>query len=213
MLKILSILTLLFCVCTSHAQAIRIACVGDSITYGAYIKNREKDSYPAQLGKILGEKFDVKNFGFNGATTLFKGNFPYVKTKRYANALKFNPNIVIIKLGTNDSKAINIKYADTDFEKDLSSIIESFKALPTNPKIYLCIPVPAFMNGKNIDADRVKNIIIPKVKNVAKKYGLKTINLYDVFDGKGKLFPDKIHPNEEGAKIIATEISKHIIEK
>ena len=211
MKKIISILTLLFCVCISYAQAIRVACVGDSITYGAYIENRDKDSYPAQLGKTLGDKYDVKNFGLNGATTLFKGDIPYVKTKRYSDALAFNPNIVVIKLGTNDSKEKNARFVKKDFEKDLTTIIESFKKLPTNPRIYLCIPVPAFQSGKSIDADRVKYAIIPRVKNVAKAQKVELINLYEIFDGKGEFFPDKIHPNAQGAKIIAEKVSKHIL--
>ena len=211
MTKIISILTFIFCVCVANAEAIRVACVGDSITYGATLKNRTEEAYPAQLAKILGEKYDVQNFGLNGATTLFKGNIPYTKTKNYQDALNFNPNIVVIKLGTNDSKEINARYIKKEFENDLTSIITSFKKLPTNPRIYVCIPVPAFMSGKQIDTDRVKYAVIPRVKNVAKAQKCELINLYEIFDGKGEFFPDKIHPNAEGAKLIAQRVAKHIL--
>ena len=77
----------------------RIACVGDSITYGAAIKDRVKNCYPAQLGRMLGEKFEVRNFGVNGATLLKKGDKPYWKLKAYANARDFQPEVVVIKLG------------------------------------------------------------------------------------------------------------------
>lgn len=35
-------------------RIIKVACVGNSITYGAGISNREKNSYPAQLQYYLG---------------------------------------------------------------------------------------------------------------------------------------------------------------
>src|SRR5688572_13260471 len=84
---------------------IRVACVGDSITYGYGIKDRERDSYPAQLGALLGSKWDVRNFGVNGATALKKGTRPYSGLQAYQDALAFEPDIVVIKLGTNDTNA------------------------------------------------------------------------------------------------------------
>ena len=85
-------------------QPIRVACVGDSITFGAFLPNRERNSYPAQLGRLLGASYDVHNFGINSATMLKKGDFPYVKQKIHNEAVAFAPDIVVIMLGTNDSK-------------------------------------------------------------------------------------------------------------
>ena len=93
---------------TSHAQAaaakIKVACVGDSITQGSGIKDPAKDSYPAQLQKLLGDNFEVKNFGHSGRTLLYGGDAPYIKSPKFKQAQDFNPDVVIIKLGTNDSK-------------------------------------------------------------------------------------------------------------
>ncbi len=122
---------------------IRVACVGDSITYGAGIKDREHNSYPAQLQKLLGDGYEVRNFGVNGRTLLSKGDLPYVKERTYQDALAFKPNIVVIKLGSNDSKPQNWKHAD-EFEADYKKLVESFRDLPTKPKVYLCTPVPAY---------------------------------------------------------------------
>ena len=88
-------------------DAVRVACVGNSITYGAGIKNRSHDSYPSVLGRLLGDKYWVKNFGVSARTMLNKGDRPYMKEQAYQQALAFNPNIVVIKLGTNDSKSFN----------------------------------------------------------------------------------------------------------
>ncbi|MCK5835228.1 MAG: hypothetical protein KAG98_05820, partial [Lentisphaeria bacterium] len=82
---------------------IKVACIGDSITYGAKVENRKKLAYPRQLGLMLGERYTVQNFGASGKTLLKKGNAPYWKTGLYKNALKWQPNIVVIKLGTNDT--------------------------------------------------------------------------------------------------------------
>ena len=83
-----------------QTDKIRVACVGDSITFGAGVKERNKNSYPKVLAGLLGEKYDVRNFGVNGATLLKKGNKPWWKLRAFKDATAFKPNVVIIKLGT-----------------------------------------------------------------------------------------------------------------
>ena len=70
----------------------------------------EVNGYPAQLQKMLGKDYYVKNFGVGARTMLNKGDHPYMKELAWKDALAFNPNIVVIKLGTNDSKDMNWKY-------------------------------------------------------------------------------------------------------
>src|ERR1700712_3221237 len=108
---------------------IRIACVGDSITYGATIDNRERNSYPVQLAALLGDSYDVQNFGRNGATLVRKGNLSYWATKEYKQALTFQPDWIFLKLGTNDSKPINQGHLK-EFEQDYKDLIASFQQLP-----------------------------------------------------------------------------------
>lgn len=117
-------------------DAVRVACIGNSITFGAGIKNRSRDSYPSVLARMLGDSYWVKNFGVSARTMLNKGDHPYMNEPAYKNALAFNPNIVVIKLGTNDSKSFNWKYK-ADFMKDAQNMINAFKGLPSQPKIYL----------------------------------------------------------------------------
>lgn len=190
-------------------DAVRVACVGNSITYGARIKNRERDSYPSVLARMLGDGYLVKNFGVSARTLLNKGDHPYMKEKAYQNALAFNPNIVIIKLGTNDSKSFNWKYK-ADFAKDMQTMIDAFKALPVQPKIYLCYPSKAYQTGDNISDDVIVKEIMPLIKKVAKKNKLPILDLHTAMDGMPQLFPDKIHPNEEGAKIMAKAVYEGI---
>ena len=82
-------------------EVIRVACVGNSITFGAGIANRDRDSYPSVLGQMLGRGYEVRNFGFSARTMLMKGDHPYMKEQMFQDALKYNPDIVVIKLGTN----------------------------------------------------------------------------------------------------------------
>ena len=104
----------------------RIACVGDSITYGAAIRDRAKNCYPKVLGDLLGGKYSVRNYGVNGATLLRKGDKPYGKLKAFEEATKFAPNIVIIKLGTNDTKPQNWGKPDEDYDSNLLDMIKHF---------------------------------------------------------------------------------------
>ena len=127
-------------------DAVRVACIGNSITFGAGIKNRSRDSYPSVLARMLGDSYWVKNFGVSARTMLNKGDHPYMNEPAYKNALAFNPNIVVIKLGTNDSKSFNWKYK-ADFMKDAQNMINAFKGLPSQPKIYLCYPSKAYLTG------------------------------------------------------------------
>lgn len=191
-------------------DAVRVACVGNSITYGAGIKNRVRDSYPAVLSRMLGKEYYVKNFGFSARTLLNKGDHPYMKEQKYRDALTFNPNIVIIKLGTNDSKAQNWVYK-ADFMKDMQTMIDAFSALPAKPKIYLCSPAKVYSApSKGINDSIIVNEIIPMVQKLAKKNKLQLIDLHTVMDGKKELFPDNIHPNEQGAKVMAGAIYEAI---
>ncbi len=206
----------IFCVLISicvfgaeSAAKIRVACVGDSITYGAGIKDRDVNSYPTQLGRMLGEKWDVRNFGVSGATMLKKGNSPYWNLKAFKDAKTFEPNVVVIKLGTNDSKPDNWKYK-SEFTADYEAMIDEFARLASKPKIYVCYPVPAYEVKWGINDTVIKNEIIAFVIKVAIDKKATVIDLYEPLKGKPECFPDRIHPNTEGAHIIAEVISGQI---
>lgn len=190
-------------------DAVRVACIGNSITFGAGIKNRSRDSYPSVLARMLGDSYWVKNFGVSARTMLNKGDHPYMNEPAYKNALAFNPNIVVIKLGTNDSKSFNWKYK-ADFMKDAQTMVDAFKGLPSQPKIYLCYPSKAYLTGDGINDDIISKEIIPMIKKLAKKNNLFVIDLHTAMDGMPELFPDRIHPNEKGAQVMAKAVYQSI---
>ena len=142
---------------------IKIACVGDSITFGARVENREENNYPKQLGQLLGEGYLVRNFGVSGTTLLSKGNRPWIKTDAFQQATDFNPDIVIIKLGTNDTKPQNFPAHPDDFETDYTNLINHFRELPAKPQIYICDPAPIVKSNPQI-TDKVMVELRPLIK-------------------------------------------------
>lgn len=186
-------------------ETTKIACIGNSITFGAGIANPYQDSYPGILSQLLGGGFNVRNFGFSGRTLLNKGDYPYMREYLYQEALAFNPDIVTIKLGTNDSKPQNWIYKK-EFAKDLEKMISDFQALPSRPKIYLCLPVPALPHNGTINGEIIEKEIIPIIRKIAQKKKIQLIDLHKALKPYPQYFPDCVHPNEEGETLIAKEI-------
>ena len=201
---------LLFSIDNLMAATMKIACIGDSITQGSGLANAAVNAYPVVLGRLLGTNFTVRNFGVSGRTLLKKGDYPYWKETMFRDATNFAPNIVTIKLGTNDSKPQNWKYKN-EFANDLRDMVGVFSNLPSQPKVYLCLPVPAHSVTFDINPDIIRNEVIPIIKQVAKEKGIQTIDLYTSLSGKQELFPDDIHPNDIGASLIARTIHSAII--
>ncbi len=198
-LTLLMTLSLLSC---DKNTKLKVACVGDSITNGDWLKG---DDYPAQLNELLGNDWEVGNFGLSGAAVLKKGDFPYAKSREFNHAKLFAPDVIIIKLGTNDAKIHNWKFKEY-FVDDYKEIINDFSKLNSKPVIFICYPVPAYKNSFDINGSVIENEMLPKINEIAKDTGVKIIPLFQALSNKSALFPDGIHPNKEGARLIAENI-------
>jgi hypothetical protein len=109
-------------------------------------------------------------------------------------------------LGTNDSKLIHRPFYD-EFNKDYQSLIQSFRELPSHPRIVLLLPVPSFLEDSSSIYDPIiKKQIIPKIQEIAFETGCEIINLYSLFIDRSDLLPDKIHPSSLGATLIAKRL-------
>lgn len=189
-------------------KPVKVACVGNSITYGAGITNREKNSYPAQLQAYLGDNCEVKNFGVSARTLLSKGDHPYIETDAYRQSLSFQPDIVLIKLGTNDTKPQNWQYKD-DFPEDYQSLIDSYRALNSHPRIILLTPVRCFLeDDTSINPQLIEKEVCPMVEELALRNDLEIIDMFNLFDDEWKqyLMPDRLHPSSIGAGMMAQKI-------
>ena len=209
---------------TPKPDAVKVACIGNSITDGHGIDVATQFGYPALLQQMLGDNYWVKNFGVSARTMLNKGDNPYMNEMAWKDAVAFNPDIVIIKLGTNDSKPQNWQYG-AEFKNDLKQMITTLRpdlaqpqkkkgkksknVQPAKPQIILCTPIPAFKSTWNINDSIIANSIIPIQQEVAREYGLQVIDLHTLFATKSDLVQsDGIHPNEKGVKRMAEIIAE-----
>jgi lysophospholipase L1-like esterase len=192
---------------------IRVACIGASITYGATIENREQNSYPAQLQKMLGNNYQIVNYGVSGTTLLKNGNSSYWSTNEYKTALQANPDVVIIDLGGNDSKLINRIHLN-EFESDYKEFIHSFTQLQSHPRILLLLAMPSFdKDTTGIWDPVIVKQVNPRIQQVAFDNKVEVIDMHSPFVDKETIMPDKIHPNKEGATIMAQTIYENIAQK
>ncbi len=187
------------------AQRIKVACIGNSVTYGAGIKDRTLNSYPAQLQELLGNKYEVVNFGFSGATMLKNGHKPYWTKKEFKQSQDFLPNIVIIHLGLNDQGNNNWpKYKD-EFIDDYLDMISIYKNLPSKPKVIVCKMTPTFSGHHWFEEGMRENFkeIQNKIETISKTAKVDLINLHEPLYRFPEYFPDNLHPTKDGITIIA----------
>ena len=155
--------TLFLTTAVAQTKKTKVACIGASITYGAFIDDREHNNYPIQLQDYLGENYEVRNFGKNGATLMRKGDRPYINNEQYRQSLAFQPDIMLIKLSANDTKPWNWKYKE-EFMNDYQTLIDSYLHLDSHPRVILETPFPV----RNFNSFPISLIIdyltkIPKI--------------------------------------------------
>ncbi|MCF6404373.1 carbohydrate-binding protein [Chitinophaga filiformis] len=191
----------------SFAQ-VKVACIGASVAAGYGVAPSE--AYPSQVGLILGSNWNVGNFGESGSTLLVKADFPYVQRPNYPLALGFNPNIVTIELGSNDSKPNNWALK-ADFIDDYSRLIDTFRSLPSHPVIYICLPIPAYSGNFGLDNRVISEEIIPLVRIIAAQKNVHLIDLNTPLQNHPDWYQsDGIHPNATGARRIAEVIAAEL---
>jgi acyl-CoA thioesterase-1 len=189
---------------TLRAEGIRVIAVGDSITYGLGVADPDEDSYPAQLQDLLGPEYQVLNYGVSGRTLQDSGDAPYRDTAFYPLTLEVDPHIVLIMLGTNDSKPQN--WDAEDFERQLTGFVQTYEGLPSGPEVYLMTPPAAFADGSEVDADVVEIEIRTIVRSVGEQTNTPVIDVFAATRDHPEYFPDGVHPNEAGARRIAEEV-------
>lgn len=190
------------------AQKTKVACIGNSVTYGYLVENRELNCYPAQLQKLLGEKYEVMNFGKSGATLLNKGHRPYMKQDEYKAALNFAGDLVVIHLGLNDTDPRNWPNFQDDFVSDYTELIQSFRKANPKCKIWICRMTPIFDRHPRFRSGTRDWYwqIQEKIENIAACNNVELIDLQEGLYNRPDLLSDALHPNTEGDAIIAKTI-------
>lgn len=191
-------------------RPIRVACIGDSITAGSGLEHPSRQSYPAQLGELLGDAYDVRNFGVSGATLIVEGDKPYRTQPAFVDALRFAPDIVVIALGTNDTKPQNWAHRDR-FVHHYIRLIGQISEMPETPRIFICRPMPAWPpSGWGISPEVIEHELPPLLAEVARSERVTLIDLFTPLRDRPELAPDHVHPNAEGAALIAQTVAAAI---
>ena len=192
----------------AQQHRIKVACIGNSITYGYGLPDRVTQSYPVQLQKMLGESYQVENFGKSGATLLNKGHRPYMQQDEYHRAIDFAGDIVVIHLGINDTDPRDWPDYRDFFVKDYIALIDSFRV--ANPEARIMIarltPIadrhPRFLSGKRDWHGEIQLAI----ENVARYAGVQLIDFHKPLYPYPFMLTDAVHPDPEGAFVLAQTV-------
>ncbi len=190
-------------------EKIKVACIGNSVTYGYGHSNPGETSYPSQLQQMLGhDQYEVRNFGHSGATLLNKGHRPYINQAVYEQAMQYGPDLAVIHLGLNDTDPRNWPNFRDEFIPDYLSLIDDLRESNPNVKIWICRMTPIFnWHGRFKSGTRDWFWQIQDaIENVAQIANVELIDLHSPLYARPDLFADALHPNEEGAQILANTV-------
>ena len=193
-------------------KLIKVACVGNSVTYGYGLPHRETQAYPVKLQQLLGDRYEVKNFGHSGATLLNHGHKPYMRLPEFKEALKFKADWVVIHLGLNDTDPRNWPNYGSEFIPDYRALIDSFRTMNPHARIWICLmtPIgdrhPRFQSGTRDWFAAIQQCI----KRIAATANVGLIDLNTPLYNRPDLFPDALHPNAEGAEIMARTVYSNL---
>lgn len=202
------------------AQAVtRVACIGDSITYGTGLSNRATQAYPARLQALLGEDYEVRNFGNPGRGIYLhtrRGNtmrgFRHMPEHRAA--LAWQPDIVICNLGINDCGAF-LKTEDErpgTFRDDYLALLTDYAALPSKPKLYVWGKLAPLAPGQTFYRSPEPFLMQAEIAAAARHANATTIDMETpLLPLLLKHFPDRIHPDAEASEVIAETVAKALL--
>lgn len=191
---------------------IKVACIGDSITYGHGVTNWETENYPAVLQILLGEEYYVANYGFIGACVNPDGDKPYAEQSIYQESLDYDADILVFMLGTNDSKEKNWTDADT-FVKAHKALLDTYFADGRAPKVYVGLCAESFdVENPTMEYGIQPEIVDQIVKALQDAYSTEDVELIDIHSlttAHPEWFAeDGVHPNTDGAKAIAEAVAE-----
>ena len=186
---------------------IRIACIGDSLTWGFSLPDPWRQSYPALLQERLGEDYVVRNFGCNGASVRCDAGLPYVKTLAFGESRAWNPDIVLLMLGSNDATPWDWDAAA--FRRDYERIVASYRELPSHPHVILIAPIRLFRvmgcTFGGLSPETLEEGVRPVIRQTAEEFGIPCIDLVSLFSDARYCY-DGVHPNMEGVRLMAEAI-------
>ena len=194
---------------------VRVACVGDSITRGTFVWRRRHNAYPAQLQVMLGERFCVRNFGVNGHAVQRAADRPYWGSRAFAASADFEPDIILIMLGTNDSRGDNWQGVSA-FTDDYRELVEHYQSLESHPDVWLLTPPALFRLGRSTRVrygmnEQAIREMCRAIGCLAQDLGCGLIDVNAATLHHPEAFRlDGVHPGKAGARLIARAVFEAI---
>lgn len=192
-------------------RVIKVACVGDSITHGS--DDYGYPAYPKYLQDILGDGYDVQNFGVGGTRLISSdGNgAAYTKCAKYQPSLDFEPDVVIIMLGTNDSSDYTFKRFEQYYESDYQALINTYKNLPGSPYVIVATS-PYIVATEGSSSARVNDYIVPRQRQIFETLeGVDgQVDIYSWSKDRYYLYNDGVHYNPNGYYSLAMTFAEKI---
>ena len=188
---------------------IKIACVGDSTTYGHGITGWPKNNYPTLLQGLLGDNYHVNNYGVSSHAVQDTSDRPYMNLEHYQESLAYDADFVVFMMGSNDSKPEN--WIDTaSFREDLLSLLDSYG----DAEMVLCTLPSAFFTEKhteNVTSHDIQPKIVDEIaqitREVAAEKGFTLIDIHALTaQHREWISADGVHPSKVGAAAIAQEV-------
>lgn len=189
----------------------RVACIGDSLTWGFTLVDPWRESYPALLQELLGADFTVRNFGCNGASVRADSYTSYAETSAFRSSLTWEPDIVLMMLGSND--CVPQEWDPVAFRRDYERIVASYRGLPSQPRLILIAPIRMFrvmgFTFMDLSPETLEQGVRPAIKAIAADHGLEFVDLRDVIPDSRYCY-DGVHPQAEGTRLVAEAIFERV---
>ncbi|BCX50416.1 hypothetical protein HAHE_43240 [Haloferula helveola] len=197
--------------------ATKVAIIGDSISTGAHAKPQATNGYPAVLGRLLGDEFQVKPFAIGGHTLVRKSRAALMGKPIYQKALEFAPDVAVIMLGTNDSNSGggNHWQYQADLETDLMAMVSDLRKANPEVLIHIAGPPPMYPEKSGLPSERIANLKErrERLAEIRKRFGViaakePKVLIHDLARTFGpEETTDGVHPTTEGHAKLAAHLA------
>jgi lysophospholipase L1-like esterase len=197
---------------SANAADLKVACVGNSITYGYGLDSPYYESYPTQLDTLLGAGYAVSNFGVSSKTMIKAVSDAYWTQSAFTQAMASLPDLVVVELGTNDSKDYIWPYYKQNFKPDYISMIDTFRHLSSHPQVWVTLQPPAQNSSWSMYDTTIVRQVNPAILDVALQQAAPVIDLHTAMSGHPEWFQsDTVHPTATGAKELAKIVAGYLL--
>ena len=202
---------------TPEPGQIKVACIGDSITYGHGIKNWPKNNYPVLLQELLGDDYHVQSFGVSGRAVQDNSDQPYRALPHYEESVAYDADIIVFMMGSNDTKPENW-FGEEAFKTALLDLLDDYTQGEKKPLIYVCT-TPACFFTETSDGELTSHDLRPAyadtiaelTRQTAEELSCPIIDIHALTEENPQWFAkDGVHPNNDGAAAIAKAIYEAI---